>query len=60
MQFYRSQACDSRACLLNREMQITSSLLLFVLGSTLFPRPDRSVSLGKNLMRFAVVLQHAI
>ena len=30
VQFYQSHACDSRACLLNREMQITSSFLLFV------------------------------
>ena len=34
--------------------------LVVCLGSTLFPRPDRSVSLGRNLMRFAVILQHAI
>ena len=34
--------------------------LVVCFGSTLFPRPDRSVSLGKNLIRFAVILQHAI
>ena len=34
--------------------------LVVCFGSTLFPYPDRSVSLGKNLMRFAVILQHAI
>ena len=27
--------------------------------STLFPRPDRSVRLGNNLMRFAIILQRA-
>ena len=29
-------------------------------GSTLFPRPDRSVRSGNNLMRLAIILQHAI
>ena len=29
-------------------------------GSTLFLRPDRSVRSGNNLMRLAIILQHAI
>ena len=37
-------------------------VLFFVVcfGSTLFPRPDRSVRSGNNLMRLAIILQHAI
>ena len=37
-------------------------VLFFVVcfGSTLFPRPDRSVRSGNNLMRLAIILQRAI
>ena len=43
-------------------MLIVCFVLFFVVcfSSTLSPRPDRSVRSGNNLMRLAIILQHAI